>query len=108
MTGLPGSILVSLSQPSGRSALALQFANGSTPSWYATLPSAVQSYVESLEKQIAGGGVNLSATPTVAATGPGGADLAASTSKAWAAKVTGAVGVNVAVVLGVLGAVVAL
>ncbi|KAF7184284.1 hypothetical protein CNMCM7691_004970 [Aspergillus felis] len=45
ITALPPSVLMELIIPSQRSALASQFKAGSTPVWYASLPSDVQSYL---------------------------------------------------------------
>jgi hypothetical protein len=41
--------------PSQRSALASQFKAGSTPAWYASLPSDVQSYLSVVKSQISEG-----------------------------------------------------
>jgi len=116
ITAVPASVIVDLSQPSLRSSIASEFKAGNTPSWFLALPSDVKSYIESLQTQIAGGGVNLSAVPSTTpdATGTGaGADGTAdgkaksTSSKAWAAKETG-LSASLAVAAGVLGFMIAL
>ena len=64
IVAVPASILIELAQLSLRSSIASEFKEGNTPQWYATFPSAVKSYIESLETQVAAGVVNLSAMPT--------------------------------------------
>ena len=121
ITAVPASILIELAQPSLRSSIASEFKTGNTPQWYATLPSGVKSYVESLETQVAAGDVNLSATPTAtfqftAADPTGtatsekgkGGTLATSTSKAAAAQETAGLGAGFAAILGILGVAIAL
>lgn len=87
--------------------------------WYQTLPDPVKSYIESLNTQIAKGGVDLNATPSAfsfpvtnaASTGTTtgkGTVKATSTSKADAAQVTGDISLSLAAVIGILGAVIAL
>ncbi|KAF4276077.1 hypothetical protein CNMCM8812_006365 [Aspergillus fumigatus] len=55
ITALPPSVLMELIIPSQRSALASQFKAGSTPAWYASLPSDVQSYLSVVKSQISEG-----------------------------------------------------
>jgi hypothetical protein len=121
ITAVPASILVELPQPSLRSSIASEFKAGNTPQWYATLPSAVKSYIESLETQVEAGDVNLSATPTAtfqftaadptdtttSEKGKGG-NVATSTSKAAAAQETAGLGAGFAVALAILGVAIAL
>jgi hypothetical protein len=112
ITAVPASVLVQLAQPSLRSSIASEFRAGNTPAWYQTLPPPVKSYIESLQTQIAGGGVNLSATPTEAsATGPdsdSNGGVSTTSSKALAAQETASLAVNFAAVMGILGLAIAL
>ena len=125
ITAVPASIIAELAVPSQRSSIASEFRAGNTPSWYLTLPSAVKSYIESLQTQIAAGNVDLSATPSNipfaaatavagadAGTGTGTADATAKvttkTSKAGAAQATGGIGLSVGAALGLMGVAIAL
>lgn len=106
MTAVPPTVLLQLIQPTLRASIADEFKAGNTPAWYQSLPDDVKGYVGSLQKQIAGGGVNLSAVPTEAtqtADSGNGENVATSTSKAWAAQSTGSVYLGGAAALGVLG-----
>lgn len=115
ITAVPASVLLELAQPSLRSSIASEFRAGNTPAWYQTLPTPVKSYIESLNTQIAAGGVDLNATPsrfdfdvpTTTATSDGGVS-GTSTSKAIAAQATGDIGLSLAAVVGILGAMIAL
>lgn len=121
ITAVPASILIELAQPSLRSSIASEFKAGNTPQWYATLPSAVKSYIESLESFVAAGDVNLSARPTAtfqftaadptsittSEKGKGGT-VATSTSKAAAAQEIAGLGIGMAAALGILGVAIAL
>jgi hypothetical protein len=115
ITAVPASVLLELAQPSLRSSIASEFAKGNTPEWYQSLPTAVKSYIESLEKQIAGGSVDLSATPSVfsfpaptTATSDKPSVLSTTSSKADAAQATGTVGLSLAAAIGILGVAIAL
>jgi hypothetical protein len=122
ITGVPASVIVQLAGSSGRAALASEFKAGNTPGWYQTLPEPVKSYISALQKQIAAGSVNLSATPSsvdyypstaTAAGGAAGDDskVAVTSSKSKAgAQPTGlpALGLSVAAAIGVLGVAIAL
>src|SRR6266487_2906567 len=89
MTAVPPSVLLQLIQPTLRSSIADEFKSGNTPAWYQSLPDDVKGYVGCLQKQIAGGGVNLGAVPTEAT--QTGEAVVSSTSKAWAARSTGGI-----------------
>jgi hypothetical protein len=117
ITAVPASILLQLAQPSLRSSIASEFRAGNTPQWYQTLPAPVKSYIESLQTQIAGGGVDLSATAshftfppktTAGVDAAGTGTLSSSTSKAIAAQATAGVAVSFAAAAGLLGLVIAL
>ncbi|EDP52337.1 hypothetical protein KXV68_001316 [Aspergillus fumigatus] len=94
ITALPPSVLMELIIPSQRSALASQFKAGSTPAWYASLSSDVQSYLSVVKSQISEGaltattGLAYQTAATASATGTAkenSAGRATSTSKGMAA-----------------------
>ncbi|GFF33851.1 hypothetical protein IFM46972_04028 [Aspergillus udagawae] len=115
ITALPPSVLMELIIPSQRSALASQFKAGSTPAWYASLPSNVQNYLSVVKSQISEGALTAttglayqtaataSATGTATETGKS-AGGATSTSKGMgaAARPTGVLMAG-GVGMGVLG-----
>lgn len=73
LTGIPASVYSELANPTSRAALASEFADGTTPAWYQSLPSAVKSYIA--EVQAAAASINpsyskLSATTTGSITVP--------------------------------------
>jgi hypothetical protein len=95
--------MVDLMQPSLRSSIASDFKAGNTPSWYLALPTAVQSYIQALNKQVVESSYDLSATPTPAATGTGASVKSTTSSKALAAQATGTVAMGLMAAAGILG-----
>ncbi|EAW09899.1 uncharacterized protein ACLA_041150 [Aspergillus clavatus NRRL 1] len=118
ITALPPSVLMELIVPAQRSALASQFKAGSTPAWYSTLPSNVQSYLSVVKSQISDGALTATtglayqtaptATPTRVTTatekdsGSGEATSTSSKGLAAAARPTGVLMAG-GVGMGVLG-----
>jgi len=59
INAIPPSVLAQLLNPTARSSIASEFKAGHTPDWYATLPTAVKSYVGALNAQITAGSVTI-------------------------------------------------
>lgn len=92
------SVLGDLLDPSSRSSLAAEFKNGTTPSWYQSLPTSIQSYISVVNEQINAGALSANTSAAVST----------STSSGMAARAlvpapTGALAVNVAGALGLAG-----
>jgi hypothetical protein len=98
MTAVPMSVLGDLLDSESRSSLASEFANGSTPAWYQSLPSSIQSYLTVVHSQINEGALSANTSATVASS---------SSSTAMAARAvpapTGAMAVNLLGALGIAG-----
>ncbi|KAJ5626933.1 hypothetical protein N7528_004360 [Penicillium herquei] len=65
---VPFTIVMDLFDASSRSSMASQFTNGSTPAWYASLPSDVQQYVSVVRAQISDGALTAQAASATGAT----------------------------------------
>jgi hypothetical protein len=109
MTGVPGSVLGELANPTARSSIASEFKAGNTPQWYINLPSEVKSYISSLQTATATGcSATTTATDEVEATGVAGVFVAATSSSALAAHNTAAVAAGLGGLLGFVGVMLAL
>ena len=96
LTAVPGSVLGQLANGAGRSSISAAMAAGSTPEWYAAIPTQVKSYISSLNAN-KGTGCTTPPTKTASAEGVAGAtggagvfvdengDLQTSTSSDFAA-----------------------
>ncbi|KAJ5702342.1 hypothetical protein N7488_009890 [Penicillium malachiteum] len=107
---VPFNIVMDLFDASSRSSIASQFTNGSTPAWYASLPSDVQQYVSVVRAQISDGALTAQAASATgaAATATGTASAGStSSSSGMAAQATGATAAMIGA-LGVLGLALAL
>lgn len=109
-------MLVELAQTSLRSSIASKFKAGNTPQWYQTLPTAVKSYIESLQTFIADGNYDPSATQptytlpvqTSTTNMVGNNKVVTTSSKAAAPRPTGEVALGLSAVVGILGLAIAL
>ena len=96
LTAVPGSVLGQLANGAGRSSISAAMAAGSTPEWYAAMPTEVKSYISSLNAN-KGTGCTTPPTKTASAENKAGAtggagvfvdengDLQTSTSSDFAA-----------------------
>ncbi|PKY00788.1 hypothetical protein P168DRAFT_307235 [Aspergillus campestris IBT 28561] len=103
---IPASALVQLMVPAQRSSLVSDFKAGSTPAWYASLPSDVKSYVSVVRSQIKEGALTKTSDVQAQKTGDaspssgeakakeseGGAMPAQATGGVWAVGAAGAAG----------------
>ncbi|OKL62821.1 hypothetical protein UA08_01700 [Talaromyces atroroseus] len=103
MTAVPMSVLGDILDSASRSSLASEFQNGTTPAWYQSLPSSIQSYLTVVRSQINEGALSSNVSATVATT-------SSSTAKAAPAvpAPTGAMAVNMLGALGIAGLALAL
>ncbi|KAE9372840.1 hypothetical protein N431DRAFT_467070 [Stipitochalara longipes BDJ] len=115
ITGVPVSVLVELAQPALRSSIASEFKAGNTPQWYQTLPTAVKSYIESLQSFVANGQYDPSATqPTysfpvpTSTTTAGNNKIKTTSSKAESPRPTGEIALGMSAAIGVLALAIAL
>jgi len=116
ITGVPVSVIVELAQPALRSSIASEFKAGHTPQWYETLPTAVKSYIESLQSFVANGQYDPSATqprfsfpvPTSTATVGNNNKVTTTKSKAASPRATGEVALGFSAAVGLLALAIAL
>ncbi|KAH8694964.1 hypothetical protein BGW36DRAFT_381827 [Talaromyces proteolyticus] len=97
MTAVPMSVLGDLLDPISRSSLAAEFKNGTTPSWYQSLPTSIQSYISVVNQQINSGALSANVSSAVATSTSSGL------APAMAPMATGALVVNMAGALGIAG-----
>ncbi|KAJ5716265.1 hypothetical protein N7493_008176 [Penicillium malachiteum] len=105
LSAVPFTIVIDLFDASARSSMASQFTNGSTPAWYANLPSDVKQYVSVVRAQISDGALTAQAASATgaAATATGTASAGSiSSSSGMAAQPTVAAASMIGA-LGVLG-----
>ncbi|PLB34806.1 uncharacterized protein BDW47DRAFT_128720 [Aspergillus candidus] len=108
---IPASALVQLMVPAQRSSLVSNVKAGSTPAWYASLPSDVKSYVSVVRSQIKEGALTKTSDAQAEKTGDaapssGGAQAKESEGGAMPAQATGGVwAVGAAGAAGLMGVV---
>jgi hypothetical protein len=96
ITAVPMSVMWDILDPGSRSALASEFQHGSTPAWYQSLPTPVQSYLSVVHWQIQQGALQANISmPVATSTSSGKAALAVATptGAALALNMVGALGV---------------
>ncbi|KAI5920925.1 hypothetical protein F4810DRAFT_713123 [Camillea tinctor] len=91
ISAVPASIIIKLVNPQYRESVASDFAAGSTPGWYQSLPPDVKTFFEGMAKDIRTGSAvfTVTSTPTPTATAEGG-DAPVPTSSSDMAMPTGA------------------
>ncbi|KAK2809860.1 hypothetical protein FQN50_003501 [Emmonsiellopsis sp. PD_5] len=120
MTAVPSDVFADVINPASRKAIASSFKAGKTPGWFNDLPTPVKKYFSELAAKMTSAGVSYRedsplATGLGSSGGTGKTDGdpklgsgGSSSSSALAPRHTGAVAGSLAVVVGVLGAAIAL
>jgi hypothetical protein len=93
ITAVPMSVMWDILDPGSRSALASEFQHGSTPAWYQSLPTPVQSYLSVVHSQIQQGALQANTSMPLATSTSSGKGALAVATPTGALNMVGALGI---------------